>query len=317
MLRSYLTIALRSLRRRPGYAVLNLIGLAVGMACCLLIGLYVQNELSYDRFHPDADRIVRVVQRTDDGGMASIGDGIMPILQNDIPQVEQAVQVVRSWNAQQIARGEGRSATRFEEDGFLYADSTFFDVFSGFELERGDPATALHQPGTVILSPDAARRYFGDTDPMGQTLIREDARGQVLTVTGVLATMPANSHLQFDLLTSFQTFLVGNGYPATFQGESFWFPLAWTYARLQPGADRAAVARQINAIVAPQRRPEVAARYTQALQPLTDIHLHSDLSDDPRGGGSVLQVYVFSAIALFVLLIAAVKSTKSAMALKT
>jgi putative ABC transport system permease protein len=306
MLRNYLTIALRGLRRRPGYAALNLIGLAVGMACCLLIGLYVQNELSYDRFHPDAERTVRIVQRTDDGGIASIGDGIMPILQNDIPQVEQAVQVIRSWNAQQIARGEGQSATRFEEDGFIYADSTFFDVFGGFGLQRGDPATALHRPGTVILSPDAARRYFGDEDPLGQTLIREDAGGQVLTVTGILKPIPSNSHLQFDLLTSFQTYLVGNGYPATFQSDSFWFPLAWTYARLQPGADRAAIARQINEIIAPQRRPEVAARYTQALQPLTDIHLYSNLSGDPRGQGSILQVYVFGAIALFVLLIAAV-----------
>jgi putative ABC transport system permease protein len=306
MLRNYLTIALRSLRRRPGYAALNLIGLAVGMACCLLIGLYVQNELSYDRFHPDADRTVRIVQRTDDGGIASIGDGIMPILQNDIPQVEQAAQVIRSWNPQQIARGESRNATRFEEDSFMYADSTFFDVFGGFGLQQGDPATALHRPGTVILSPDAARRYFGDEDPLGQTLIREDAGGQVLTVTGILEPIPSNSHLQFDLLTSFQTYLVGNGYPATFQSDSFWFPLAWTYARLQPGADRAAIARQINTIIAPQRRPEVAERYTQALQPLTDIHLHSNLSGDPRGQGSILQVYVFGAIALFVLLIAAV-----------
>jgi putative ABC transport system permease protein len=306
MLRSYLTIALRSLRRRPGYASLNLVGLAVGMACCLLIGLYIQNELSYDRFHPDADRTVRIVQRTDDGGIASIGDGIMPILQNDIPQVEQAAQVIRSWNPQQVARGEGQNAIRFEEDGFLYADSTFFDVFGGFALQKGDPATALHRPGTVILSPDAARRYFGDEDPMGQTLIREDAGGQVLEVTGVLAPIPANSHLQFDLLTSFQTYFVGNGYPATLQSDSFWFPLAWTYARLQPGTDRAAVAQQINEIIAPQRRPEVAERYTQALQPLTDIHLHSNLSGDPRGQGSILQVYVFGAIALFVLLIAAV-----------
>ena len=303
---THLLIALRSLRRRSGYASLNLAGLAVGMACCLLIGLYVQNEWSYDRFHPDADRIVRIVQRTDDGGMASIGDGVMPILQNDIPQVEQAAQVIRSWTPQQVARGEGQNATRFEEEGFLYADSTFFDVFGGFALQKGDPATALHRPGTVVLSPDAARRYFGDEDPMGQTLIREDAGNQVLEVTGILEPIPANSHLRFDLLTSFQTYFAGSGYPADLQSDSFWWPLAWTYARLQPGTDRAAVAQQINDIIGPQRRPEVAERYTQALQPLTDIHLRSNLSGDPRGQGSITQVYVFGAIALFVLLIAAI-----------
>ena len=317
MLRNVLTIALRSLRRRPGYAALNLVGLAVGMACCLLIGLYVQNELSYDRFHPDADRTVRVVQRADGGGMATVGDGIMPILQNDLPQVERAVQVLRSWNPQKVTRAKGEGARRFEEDGFLFADSTFFDVFSGFDLRRGHPETALDRPGTVVLTPEAARRYFGDEDPMGQTLIREDADDQVLTVTGVLEPIPANSHLQFDLLTSFGTYFAGNGYPARFQSDSFWFPLAWTYARLQPGADRAAVERQIQTAVASERRPEVAARYTPTLQPMTDIHLSSSLSGGPRGQGSLLQVYVFGAIALFVLLIAAVNFVNLATARAT
>jgi putative ABC transport system permease protein len=306
MLSNYLRIALRSLRRRPGYSALNLVGLAVGMACCLLIGLYVHNELSYDRFHPDSDRTVRIVQRADGGGMATIGDGIMPILQNEFSQVERAVQVIRSWNPQQITRAKGKGARRFEEDGFLFADSTFFDVFSGFDLRHGNPETALNQPGTVVLTPKAARRYFGDENPMGQTLIREDANDQVLTVTGVLEPIPANSHLQFDLLTSFGTYFSGNGYPSAFQSDSFWFPLAWTYARLQPGTDRATVERQIQEAVASERRPEVAARYTPTLQPLTDIHLYSSLSGEPRGQGSILQVYVFGAIALFVLLIAAV-----------
>jgi putative ABC transport system permease protein len=306
MFENYFRIALRSLRRRPGYAALNLVGLAVGMACCLLIGLYVQNELSYDRFHPEADRTVRIVQRADGGGMATIGDGIMPILQSDLPQVEQAVQVIRSWNPQQVTRAKGTGARRFEEDGFLFADTTFFDVFAGFTLRRGNPETALSRPGTVVLTPAAARRYFGDEDPMGQTLIREDADNQVLTVTGVLEPIPANSHLQFDLLTSFGTYFTGNGYPSAFQSDSFWFPLAWTYVRLQPGADRAAVEQQIRETVASKRRPEVAETYTPTLQPLTSIHLSSSLSGEPRGQGSILQVYVFGIIALFVLLIAAV-----------
>jgi putative ABC transport system permease protein len=306
MLLNHLRIALRSLRRRPGYAALNLVGLAVGMACCFLIGLYVQNELSYDRFHPESDRIVRLVQRTDDGGIATMGDGIMPILQSDLPQVERAVQVKRSWRPEQVTRAMGRDAKRFEETGFLFADSTFFDVFAGFGLQRGNPATALNQPGTVVLTPEAARRYFGDEDPMGKTLIREDADNQVLTVTGVLEPIPANSHLQFDLLTSFGTYFSGNGYPATLQSDSFWWPLAWTYARLQPGTDRAAVERQIQDAVASQRRSDVAAKYTPVLQPLTSIHLYSNLEADPRGQGSITQVYVFGAIALFVLLIAAV-----------
>jgi putative ABC transport system permease protein len=306
MFRNYLTIAYRSLRRRSGYAALNLTGLAVGMACCLLIGLYVQNELSYDRFHPDSDLTVRVVQQSDDGGLALFGDAVVPILQTEIPQVEQVVQVKRSYDPERVRRAEGTDVRRFEETGFAFADTTFFDVFGGFSLQRGDPATALSQPGTVILTPKAARRYFGNEDPMGKTLIREDANDQVLEVTGILAPIPANSHLQFELLTNFTTFFTGEGYPAGTQSTSFYFPGAWTYARLQPGADRAAVEQQVSEAVASQRRPEVAAKYTATLQPLTSIHLHSILTNDPRGQGSILQVYVFSAIALFVLLIAAV-----------
>ena len=317
MLRNYLRIALRSLRRRPGYTALNLIGLAVGMACCLLIGLYVQNELSYDRFHPASDRIVRVAQATDDGGMATIGDGIMPILQSDLPQVEQAVQVREANGTLKLAYEQDGAVTRFEEGNVLFADSTFLDVFAGFELRRGDPSAALSRPGTIVLTPESARRYFGDEDPMGKTLIREGEDDQELTVTGVLEPIPANSHLQFDFVTSMGTWFAALGYPASYQSNSFWFPMAWTYARLQPGADRAAVEQRIRETVASKRRPEVAETYTPTLQSLTSIHLSSSLSGEPRGQGSLLQVYVFGAIALFVLLIAAVNFVNLATARAT
>lgn len=317
MLTNYVRIAVRSLRRRPGYAALNLVGLAVGMACCLLIGLYVQNEFSYDRFHPVSDRIVRVAQKTDDGGLASIGDGIMPILQDEIPQIERAVQVKRSNDPLQLAYKQGTAMKRFEEEGFLFADSTFFDVFAGFDFRRGDPATALSQPGTVVLTPEAARRYFGDEDPMGKTLIREGENDQRLTVTGVLESIPANSHHQFDFVTSMGTWFAALGYPASYQSDSFWFPMAWTYARLQPGADRALVEQQVTEVVASQRRAEVAERYAPTLQPLPSIHLHSNMEGDPAGQGSITQVYVFGTIALFVLLIAAVNFVNLATARAT
>lgn len=305
MLRSYFKIALCSLRRRPGYTTLNLIGLGVGMACCLLIGLYVQNELSYDRFHPESDRTVRVVQRTEDGGLAKIGDGIMPILTGQIPQVERAVQVMKGYNTPQLTYEDGDAVKRFEEEHFLFADTTFFDVFSGFELRRGNPSTALSRPGTVVLTPEAARRYFGNANPMGKTLRRDDT-DQTLTVTGVLEPLPATSHLQFDFVSSMGTFLAGIGYPASFQSDSFWFPMAWTYVQLHPDTDRAAVEQALTEAVASNRREEVSARYTPSLQPLTNIHLYSNLSSEPRGQGSITQVYVFGSIALFVLLIALV-----------
>lgn len=300
---NYLRIAFRSLRRRSGYATLNLVGLAVGMACCLLIGLYVQNELSYDRSHPNADRIVRVAQETKDGGLAWIGDAILPILNDRMPQVEKTVRVTRA--SRQIAHERGGTVRRFEEDGFFYADTTFFEVFSGFTLQKGNPKTALDQPGTVVLTPEVARRYFGDEDPMGQTLQLEN-RGQILTVTGVLEPIPSNSHLQPDLVSGFGTFFSGIGRPANYRSNSFWWPKAWTYALLKPGANRGAVERQLSGVVESERQDETASKYETALQPLTSLHLRSNLEGEPRGQGSITQVYVFGTIALFVLLIAAV-----------
>jgi len=301
MLRNYLTIALRSLRRRPGYTGLNLAGLGVGMACCLLIGLYVQNELGYDRFHPEHERIVRLAQQSDDGGLAWIGDAAIPILQNEIPQVETVVRLDR--RTEQVAYEDGDTVKRFEEQRFFAADSTFFEVFGGFRLRAGDPQTALSRPGTVILTPETARRYFGDEDPVGKTLRLEDQgqhrEGAPLTVTGVLEPVPANSHVQFDLVSNFRTFMSGSI-------GSYWVPQAWTYALLKPGADREAAQELVRDAIAAERRPEVAAKYTPVLQPITDIHLYSNLSGEPSGQGSIVQVSIFAAIALFVLLIAAV-----------
>ena len=301
MLRNYLTIALRSLRRRPGYAGLNLVGLGVGMACCLLIGLYVQNELSYDRFHPEHERIVRLAQQSDDGGLAWIGDAALPILQNEIPQVETVVRLDR--RTEQVAYEDGGTVKRFEEQRFFAADSTFFEVFGGFRLQSGDPQTALRRPGTVVLTPETARRYFGEEDPIGKTLRLEDQGQQEgatpLTVTGVLEPVPANSHVQFDLVSNYRTFIAGSI-------GSYWVPRAWTYALLKPGADRKAAQELVRDVIAAERRPEVAARFTPVLQPITDIHLHSNLGGEPAGQGSILQVTIFAAIALFILLIAAV-----------
>ena len=301
MLRNYLTIALRSLRRRPGYTGLNLAGLGVGMACCLLIGLYVQNEFGYDRFHPEHDRIVRLAQQSDDGGLAWIGDAAIPILQNKIPQVETVVRLDR--RTEQVAYEDGGSVKRFEEQRFFAADSTFFEVFGGFRLQAGDRQTALSRPGTVILTPETARRYFGDEDPVGKTLRLEDqgqhGEGTPLTVTGVLEPVPANSHVQFDLVSNFRTFMSGSI-------GSYWVPQAWTYALLKSGADREAAQELVRDAIAAERRPEVAAKYTPILQPITNLHLYSNLGGEPAGQGSIVQVSIFAAIALFVLLIAAV-----------
>jgi putative ABC transport system permease protein len=316
MLSDFLRTTLRRLAKQPGFTFLNVTGLAVGVACCLLIGLYVQHETSYDRFHADADRIVRVIQRTDDGGgYATIGGAVSPILRTEIPQVETVTGVVTSFSPEILTRTDAASGaeTTFEEPNFAAATPAFFDVFTGFRVLRGDAEAALTEPNQIIVTESAAARYFGDADPMGQTLTRAYERGgqtvqQTLTVAAVMADPPPNSHLQFSLLASPGTRAdITGGTRTTFQTGSYWWPGVRLYARLKPGADRAAAETQLRRRVDEGRRPEVAARYRVELQPLTEAHLGSTgLSRTATPPGSWQRVLVFGAIAVFVLLIAGV-----------
>ncbi|MEM6648358.1 MAG: ABC transporter permease, partial [Bacteroidota bacterium] len=173
MLKNYLTTAWRNLRKRAGFAAINVLGLAVGLACCLLIGLYIADELSFDRFHENGERIYRMkhtwsaldeTPAPDDfavWGSAAPG----PLLKDEFPEVEHVVRF--SGQHRMLLRHEDRT---FQEENYLFADSNFFDVFS-FELLRGDPGQVLMQPDVIVLTASAAQRYFGDADPIGQTMM--------------------------------------------------------------------------------------------------------------------------------------------------
>jgi len=213
MFRNYVKIALRNLKRQKGYAFINITGLAVGMACCLLIALYVGHEYSYDRFHEKADRIYRVLGHykatLENDFIGSVTDGLLaPTLQAEIPEVQQTVRIA---DARGLYRSEpelpGEFPVQFEEEKALWIDASVFEVFS-FSLLRGDPTTALVNPFSVVLTQEAARRYFGDTDPIGRTLraSRKPSFYTIsppnvsLTVTGILDEVPSTSHFTFDLL---------------------------------------------------------------------------------------------------------------------
>ncbi|NBC01541.1 MAG: FtsX-like permease family protein [Bacteroidetes bacterium] len=298
MLRNYLTTALRTLRRRPGFTALNITGLALGLACCLSIGLYVHHELSYDRHHAEAERIYRVVQNTDGDGTAWVGGAMAPLLAEDFSQIEA---IVRFHRANTPVRRPGTEQI-VEERNFIYADSSAFDVFS-FDLLQGDPATALARPGTVVLSEEAATRHFGSQDPMGQPLI---ADGRELTVTGVMADLPATTHMAIDMMTSLATFKLNVWGSADPRFTSFWWPLTYTYALLDEGASAAALAEQLPAFIQRHRDPTAAAAYVPDLQPLTDIHLRAEQSGDWTTGGTIATVVLFGGIAVFILLLACV-----------
>jgi putative ABC transport system permease protein len=302
MLKNYLKIALRNLRRHKGHAFINVLGLAIGIACCVLIGLYVQDELSYDDFHEKASRIYRLAsdvkmpQRT--GNFAPTSAPMGPALEQDWANVTESVRFGMVPSKMLLEHG----GQQFYEDNAFYADPTVFGVFD-FALARGNAETALDKPNSVVLTKSAAGKYFGGKDPIGQTL---RVNGEwTATVTGVLAEIPSSSHLQFDLLFSFATFEAQR--PSATQN---WLRnTVYTYLLLAPGSDQSQLKAQLPKFLdrhVGDQLQETKIDVSLALQPLTDIYLHSDRLREAGPTGNPTRIYVFSAIAIFVLLIACV-----------
>jgi putative ABC transport system permease protein len=313
MLRNYLKVALRTLLKNRSYSLINISGLALGITCCAMIILYVQDELAYDRFHEHADQIYRLrVERFSSGGeseLTSTAAGpMMPAAISDIPQILDATRLNRR---SYLVRYGDRS---FYEDEFYYADSSFFRVFS-FELLRGEKDDVLSRPYSVVITERTAQKYFGSSDPMGQTL-RVDDRD--VTVTGVAKNPPTQSHFNFDILASFSTL------EAIVERTSDtwnWWDLSYhTYFLLQPGTDIEAVSALVKEM--PSRYigdQESGSGYRQFLylQPLTSIHLESAYRSELGANGDKKYVYIFTVIALFILLLACINFMNLATARST
>lgn len=292
MLKSYLTITLRHMRNHTGYAFINITGLAVGIACCLLILLYVQRELSFDRFHENADRIYRVTSVVNQG--ERWGSAIYPVgpaLKETFPQVETYVRMHR--NAALVTKDE---TVRFHEERFLVAEDDFFAVFD-YELLQGNPETALTQPYTLVLTESMAKKYFGDANPMGQTLRIDDK--QDYTITGILADPPTNAHIVFDFVGSFASELVGLT-PQRAQSR-----IAFTYVLLRPDADIASLTAALPDFEK-SLFPDPKRAYKFDFISLTDIHLYGQMSNEIQPQGDIRYIYLFTAIAFLILLIACI-----------
>ena len=308
MLRNYLTIAFRNLLKHKGYSAINVFGLAIGIACFMLILLYVQDEISYDRYHEDADRIYRIAEIIEGAEeSASVPLPVGETLVTGYP--DYVLAKTRFFNFQVPStpvsyESESGEKIRFTESGFYYTDSTLFDVFD-FELLEGDARTALARPNTMLVTASTARKYFGDDDSIGKTLRLEGQNPTEFEVVGVLADVPDNSHFTFDLLASFQT--INTQAPdGNFGSQNFYWNPAWTYVKLRENVRPEQVDAVFPDIVEqyfPDQIKEVSSMY---LQPLTDIHLHSRLDFEIRPNSDMAYVYIFSAIAIFVLLIACI-----------
>jgi putative ABC transport system permease protein len=302
MLKNYLKVALRTLRRHPAYAAINVLGLAVGLASVVLIALWVGDELRYDRFHENADLTVRIVfdgqiPNAPPDRFAVTSPPIAPALRS-FPEVE-AVTRLEPWDP--VLRVGGRYATG---DTYYAVDPGFFDVFT-FPLVAGDPETALAAPYSLVVTEDMAERHFGSADVLGRSVVLNDSL--TFTVTGVAADVPTHSHLDFDALTSRSTF---DSFPDREEESEAWLNMnLYTYATLREGADRAAFRAKLAPLINDGMGEDLAqmGMTTELVaQPLGNIYLHSDRGAEIGPTGDSATVWAFSAIALFVLVLAVV-----------
>ena len=293
MLNSDLTIALRYLSRHKGYTLVNVLGLAVGSACAILIFLYVGHELSYDRYHDQAGRIYRVVFNDNAKTPRSVG----PALQADFPEVRNLL-CMHPTTGTWVMKYQDRV---FYERAVYWAEDSLFDFFT-LPLVQGDPASALEAPYTVVVSEETARRYFGDEDPMGKT-IDADNGFMLLTVTGVMKNMPANTHFQADFFISLASGYEEYGHWSREEWDSFFY---YTYIMLGDGQSPADLAAKLPDFVDRHVGEQLqvrGGRYAFSLQPVTDIHLYSHLENEPGANTDVSYVYILSAMGLFILVI--------------
>ncbi len=291
MFRSYLTVALRNLVRQKLYAGITVLGLAVGISGCLLISLYIADELSYDRFHKKAGQIYRVVVQDPAGkGVALTSAPFGPTLKKDYPEVQQMTRI----------NEEGGGPVRYQDKQLMvpeiyFADPGIFDIFT-YRFIEGNPEKALREPQTIILTRSLAEQLFGNTsDAVGKTVTFEGNFPN--TVTGVIEDVPHNSHLRFRALRAF---------PLNYT-DIWWSFELYTYLLLPPGYD----GRQLEA-----KMPQFYRRYLAQkgqtdefkiqLQPLTDIHLRSHLDHEISANGDIAYVYIFAVVAGLVLLMACI-----------
>lgn len=301
MIKNYLKVAVRNLLRHKGYAFINILGLAVGIAATALIFLYVRNELSFDRFHKNADRTYRLVADWSNRGDSRIHQVYTPFvlaqtIREKYPQVEFITQISGPFQDLVIRRGE--KAIKLS-DVFATGPS-FFDVFS-FPLIRGNPKSSLRDPNTVVLSQTIATTFFGQEDPLNKTIeLKQQDEWTPLKVTGVVQDAPQNSHFRFDMLISMITI-----YPKPSSG---WTANNYkTYITLQKGVTQKAMEEklvEIDKIYFDGGREHIPWIWT--LEPITSIHLHSDLVTGNQPNGSITYVRLFTAVAILILLIAGI-----------
>ncbi len=300
MIGNYLLIALRNLRKNFSYSIINISGLGLGLATCLLLSLWIRHELSYDRFHANIDHLYRVSMEYSFGGQTS-KNSVSPtiVLPSLLKNYEDVKNGVRFYNPGAyrpiVVKNDDKM---FEETKFFYGDSTFFEVFS-FKLLQGDPKKALVAPNSIVVTETTAKKYFGTTDVLGKFL--KVSNRSDFAITGVVQDLPSNSMIQFDMIGSFSSLDASK--------QAIWWSANYqTYVVLAPNANIEQLSSKFNELVHKELASEVSnpgdyVKYN--FTPMKDLYLRSDV-EEPELTGSIDYVYIFSAIAGLILLIACI-----------
>lgn len=298
MIKNYLKIAYRNLIKDRVYSLINLIGLAVGMACCLFVLLYIQDEVSYDQFHSNSDRIYRAaldLNRPDGTRyFASTPFALGPAVKSEFPSVQD---FVRLYKAQPVAAEI--QDRRFEESRFYFADAAFLEMFS-FRLAEGNASTALESPYSVILSRETAARYFGEADALGRNITVNDTLQ--FEVTGVFDEIPTESHFQFDFVASMASW---EAIIPSIANNGSWAPhIYYTYLLLSEDAQPGTLGSRLSEMASQRVDFSGGTSFGFELQPLTDIHLYSHRENELQANSSAQTLYLFGIIGVLILLIA-------------
>ena len=310
MIKNYFKIAWRNLMKHKTFSFINIAGLSIGIAVSFIILMYVQDELSYDRFNKHADDIVRVVFKADINGGKINESVIMPpvaqTMKKDFPEVQDATRLMR-YGASKITYKD----KAFKDDEFAFVDPNFFNIFTLSFIE-GDAKTALLQPQSVVITESTAKKYFGEENAIGK-MLGFNNNTETYKITGVINDIPSNAHFHFDMFGSML------GWKPAFS-QSWMESSFYTYLLLKPGSNYKAMESRFPAMVAkyigPQIQEQMRLSLEQfrtkgnelgfALQPLTSIHLYSNTSNELEPGGNASYVYIFGVIAIFMLLIACI-----------
>ena len=316
MVRNYFKIALRIIKKHKGYSFINILGLGIGMAVCVLILLFVRYELSFDTYHENSERIYRLERRwlaadgSERSGFGTLAPGFTPHLEEQFSEMEHIARVLDAGNTRVIYEDK-----RFIEDRLFFVEDDFFEIFS-VAFVRGDPSNALTEPFSLVLTESAVRKFFGSADPMGQQLkVRDDSLYQV---TGVIEDPPSNTHFHYDILASYISLkgvYVRKGDDYFLGTQNFSDNVTYTYMRLAAAADVESVQIRIPEFIdrtlgtredADGNVIRSSQSNTIAIRPVKDIHLYAHTSGELEPNFDMKYVRLFTLVAIFVLIIACI-----------